>query len=561
MTYVLITRPQPEAHKLEALLSKEPKISTFCEPMLHIVPKKTHLTVESEGPTKVTDFIVTSCRVLEIIENWKDHLDIPLWCVGDVTAHEAKLKGFKTIHCADRSAQDLLEMIVKETGQQKARYHFLHVCGDTLHLDLSEALSRLGYQADKNVVYNTQPSKELSKKFIGLWTKKSIVLAPFFSQRTSEIFVDLIKKHKLQKYCTSVRALAHSEAVLRKLEELQWAGIDLVPDLGEEKIRLSYEQIGQNKASIPEPERETLAREASTKTSSVGFLWGLTGVLLTVVLTLSIGWFILLPYQIESLRASVIDQQQSHQKDLLNNLKSQLTLEFKAQLNQKFQEEKIVFQREISQLEAKIAKLENTPGGMDSHLLENIEQYQRQSLESLSQERSEDMVNLMTYQKVLTCLDHLKKSSLSSDEQDFLKTEGMTDKNGDDVLSIPQLIKGLEALDFSIYTEDTSLGGKVLSALKEVLGIKIRQKKQLSIKETILSDLKKYQFSFLDTLNTKEILLPASLEKELAPWIEKANKTRSVLDKIIQEQQKIQKRLVAKPQEKPITESTAQGTQ
>jgi len=517
-------------------------------------PKKKRLILESDDQNKVTDLIVTSCRVLEIIENWQEYLDIPLWCVGDVTAHEAKLKGFKTIHCANRSAQDLLEMIVKETGQKKEQYYFRHVCGDTLHLDLSEALSRLGYRADKDVVYNTQPSKELTKKFIGLWTKGSFGVAPFFSQRTTEIFVNLIRKHKLQKYCASVQALAHSEAVLKKLQELQWAGIDLVPDLGEEKIREAHEQVIQHKTLSTIQGKPSVG--SSNKSPFVKFVGRLLGVLFTVVLTLAIGWFFLLPRQIDLLRTSLHDQQQSQKQEIISQLKFQLEQEFKDQSKRGLQEQKMALQKELSRLEVKIDRLENRYPQVDPHLIDNREQYQRKSLETFSQERSEDLVNLMTYQKISSCLEHLKKSVLSQEEQDFLKDQGLNDKKAEDVLSFPQLTTELEALDFSVYTEDTSLSGKILSVLKEVLGIQIRQKKQLSIKQTILTDLSQFQFSFLDTLNTKEILLPAPLEKELTPWVEKAKRTHGVMDKILLEQQKIQKQLVVKHQEIPSVENT-----
>lgn len=549
MTYVLITRPQPEGHKLEELLGKDPKVPAFCEPMLNIVPQKKQLILEAEGQNKVTDLMVTSCRVFEILENWQDYLDIPLWCVGDVTARKAKLMGFKLVHCANRSAQDLLEMIVKETGQKKDQYHFRHVCGDTLHLDLSEALSRLGYRADKDVVYTTQASKDLSKKFMSLWNKGSFIVAPFFSQRTTEIFVNLIKKHKLQKQCASVHALAHSDAVLKQLQELQWARVDLVPDLGEETIRAAYEGALQNKLAPADLGKWSPSSGNKTVFSIVG--WGVSGVLLLIVMVLILSWFFLLPRQMNALRETLLNQQQNQTQEMISQQQ-----ELKERYKREFQDQKTAFQREISRLEAKISQLEIVLSQANPQFMDNVESYQQKALESLSQERSEDWETLLTYQKLSTCLDHLKKSVLSKEEQDFLKSQGINNIKAEAVLSIPQLTTEVEAMDFSVYTEDTSISEKMLTLLKKVFGVQIRQKKQLSIKQTILSDLSQFHFTFLDTLNTKEILLPASLEKDLMPWVEKATQTRAVMDKMIAEQQKIQKRVTLKAKEIPFVDRT-----
>lgn len=549
MTYVLITRPHPENHKLEELLSKDPKVPAFCEPMLHIVSQKKKLILEGGEQSKITDLMVTSCRVFEILENWQDYLDIPLWCVGDVTASKAKSMGFKTVHCANRSAQDLLEMIVKETGQKKDQYHFRHVCGDTLHLDLSEALSRLGYRADKDVVYTTQPTKELSKKFMGLWAKGSFVVAPFFSQRTTEIFVNLIKKSKLQKQCASVHALAHSEAVLKKLQELQWASIDLVPELGEESIRGAYERALQSKLA---PENSGNAASRSGNKAPFPVLgWGISGILLIIVMVLVMGWFFLLPRQMNALRETLLYQQQNQTQEMINQQQ-----ELKERYKREFQDQKSAFQKEFSRLEAKISQLETVLLQANPQSMDNSESYQHKALESLSQERSQNWETLLTYQKLTTCLDHLKKSTLSKEEQDFLKTHGFNDTKAEDILSLSQLTTDLGGIDFSVYTDDTSISEKMLSFLKKVFGIQIRQKKQLSIKQTILSDLSQFRFTFLDTLNTKEILLPTSLEKDLMPWVEKATKTRVVMDKMIAEQQKILKQVTLKAKETPSVDST-----
>lgn len=547
MTYVLITRPQLEGIHLKNQLTQLPG---FCEPMLQVIPLQTELSfVESEN--KVTDIIVTSARVLEIVENWAEYTHLPIWCVGEVTGQLATEKGFTTVYTANRSAQDLLEMIVKETGKEILTRRFVHVCGDTLHLDLSEALSQLGYRAEKLVIYHTKPITAFTKELIELLKKGKISLAPFFSQRTAEIFVELVKKHKLEKFCQSIVALAHSQAVAEKLGKLQWAKIDIVTDIGAEKIHFFHGQLQQERGNVMT--KENFAQQKCQNPLFKGSImaWYPAIGLVVLFIMFLLMWGVCLPNKLASLHHDWINQQEIAYKSLsLQNQK--LMADYQKNIRQ-----------ELTALKMKLIDVEKTIPKLPPYLTESIEKLENMMKEQFSQTRSEDLHSLVTYQKWVDCSDHLKKTFLSEEDHVFLMKEGILMSSEEEVLSIPQLLHKLDEIDFVVYLPE--IGSELEGAsgekrswldragdfLRDKVGVQIQKKRELPLKESLKSDLRKGHFSLLTTLPGSLKSLPEPLRMSLQEWHVRVLQTKNVLDKITDRQKLFSDRLGPPPAGNP----------
>lgn len=544
MTYVLITRPQLEGVYLQTQLGQSPRVPCFCEPMLQMVPLQNHLSFdESEG--KITDIIVTSARVLEIIENWAEYLHLPIWCVGEVTARVAKKKGFTNIHVAERSAQDLLDKILTETEKEHSTRRFVHICGDTLHLDLSHELGQRGYHAQKLVIYRTEPVTVLSKELVDLLKKKSIVLAPFFSQRTTEIFVGLVKKHKLEKQCRSIVVLAHSEAVAEKLRALAWSKIEIVPDLGEEKIRFFYDQIQQG--SEGEQKKEMIASSQRNTFAGTMMSWYPAIGIGTLFLMVMVIWWVLLPSKLESVKQDWIQQQALIQGRHWEQYQILMA------------EQRKGLEQELMTLKKKLADVEKTIPKLPPFLTESIDRLEKMLRNQFSQERSHDILSFMTHQKLMDCEEHLKKSYLTEEDRAFLKKEGVIPVSGEtsleqEILSVPQLLKNLGEIDFTVYTselkdkgESGSWWDKMGSFLKDKVGIQIQKKMQLPMKDVLKSHLEQYHFAQLKELSQQIKQLPEPLRSRVQEWQQHVLETKEVLDKISDHQKAFSDQLSVSP--------------
>ncbi|AIK96923.1 uroporphyrinogen-III synthase [Candidatus Odyssella acanthamoebae] len=234
MTYVLLTRPEEDCQELKTKLI----VPTISSPLLKVTQKVKRITL----PEGVTDLIATSARVFEMITNIKSMVATPVWCVGEATAAAAKAAGFNTIFQVNRSAQEILERIVNECPKESS--HFAHIGGSVVHVDLAEALVKLGFKADRIIIYETEAAQSLSPEAETIMQAGLVQQIPFFSLRTAEVFIDIAKKSEWADKLGRVTALAHSEAIARSLRQISWKEVIVVPDLSAQRIVDYYKRPG-----------------------------------------------------------------------------------------------------------------------------------------------------------------------------------------------------------------------------------------------------------------------------------------------------------------------------
>lgn len=235
MTYVLLTRPQEDCQEL----AKKLIVPVISSPLL--IVQQTLKQVKL--PKGVTDLIVTSARVFEMVANIKSMTSIPVWCVGEATAAAAKAAGFETIFQVNRSAHEILERIVKECPKDSS--HFVHICGSVVYVDLADALTKLDYKADRIVIYEVDAAPSLTPEAEKIMRAGLIHQVPFFSLRTAEVFVEIARKSEWGNEIPKIMALAHSEAIARCLRQLHWKEVIVVPDLSADRITEYYKRPGE----------------------------------------------------------------------------------------------------------------------------------------------------------------------------------------------------------------------------------------------------------------------------------------------------------------------------
>ncbi len=218
---VLITRPTADADVFAAEMTTL-GFTPFIEPMLGIIPT----------PYKAPDFknypaiVFTSANAVRVAGCPADNRDIAVFAVGAHTADEARKQGYLRVFSTEGDGADLGALIRKKLvgAEQK----ILHIRGEHVAVPLEDILLKDRIKTDALVVYTAKTEDNFTFACRAALEKGDIAAVTFFSKRTAENFVRLIKKEDLGVALKPIKALCISQAVLECVQSaspgLVWGG-------------------------------------------------------------------------------------------------------------------------------------------------------------------------------------------------------------------------------------------------------------------------------------------------------------------------------------------------
>lgn len=200
---ILITRPIDEATALAKEitdLGHHPVIA----PLLEI---ELFQSIDFKDFGKYEAIIISSKNTLKAISNADKKLK--LFIVGEQSTEFAKSLGFINTTYAGSNITELKK--------------YIDPCNNLLYLsgiDISDDLSSLGNKITRLEVYQAKAIKSASNDFLSFIKLNHLKLCVFFSKRTAQIFLNLIKKYKLESYCDKMISLSLSDAIDNNLKGL-----------------------------------------------------------------------------------------------------------------------------------------------------------------------------------------------------------------------------------------------------------------------------------------------------------------------------------------------------
>ncbi len=222
MTGVLITRPYAKSVIVSNQL-QEQGYHTHIAPCLQAVP----ITFMAPNPQNYKALLFTSAQAVKALSSQlkqgSPYFDLPVLCVGNNTQQKAQKCGFTEAHSADGNAKDLHSLIVehhKKTVNNEKPY--LYVRAQNVAAPIEKWLSDKNIAVTGLVTYKTEITNSIPYEVITNIKEGSIQSVLFFSKRTADNFVNLIRKHNLEQYLNTIKALSISAGVLGCLEELNW---------------------------------------------------------------------------------------------------------------------------------------------------------------------------------------------------------------------------------------------------------------------------------------------------------------------------------------------------
>ena len=220
MSHVLLIRAFEDALPLASHLKALGK-KVLCHPLFE--PKFFAIPL-LENPQAL---IITSKNALRAIKDNSYLKKIPLYVVGDQTADLAHQLGFITVSNAKGNSRDLQELVARQAQPEKGVLYYLS--GQIIKRDIVHELRALGFKVQRQVVYQINDTEHFSNSLITDFFNKKISHVLFFSPRTTELFVSLVKASKLEKEIALKKALCLSYDIAEKAQKILWKEIWVSP--------------------------------------------------------------------------------------------------------------------------------------------------------------------------------------------------------------------------------------------------------------------------------------------------------------------------------------------
>jgi uroporphyrinogen-III synthase len=213
---LLVTRPEPDALKLRAVLEEHGHEATV-EPLLSVsfdAPDP----IDLEG---VQALIATSRNAVRALKSHPlrgEARQLPLFAVGKATAAEARALGFELVLTGAGTGHELVAHIVSVSEPSAGL--LMHLAGDTLAGDLKGELELHGFRVVQPVVYRMQPAAALSEDTVEQLAMGEIEGVILMSPQTATIYATLMRKQGLASVARGLTHFCLSQAIARRLQPL-----------------------------------------------------------------------------------------------------------------------------------------------------------------------------------------------------------------------------------------------------------------------------------------------------------------------------------------------------
>lgn len=213
---VLVTRPLSDAEEFAERLHALGH-TTFIEPLIDIA-FSTSAPLDLAG---VQALLFTSANGARAAAGRTTERTIPVLAVGPATGAVASALGFTRVIESSGEGVDALAQTVRKQ-LNPAQGTLFHVTGTVTAGDLKGALATFGFEVRTLQLYDARAADRLTEAVTAELTAGRIDAATFFSPRTADRFVTLIRTENLEALCEKVAALALSDAVANALAPLHF---------------------------------------------------------------------------------------------------------------------------------------------------------------------------------------------------------------------------------------------------------------------------------------------------------------------------------------------------
>ncbi len=230
MMHMLVTRPLPDAQATAERLAAL-GIATTLAPLMSRQTLAANLP-PAQGFAAIAITSTNALRALADLGATPQLLDIPVFAVGDRTAHEARQLGFTAVEAAEGT----LDSLVTRIALARLVGPVFYPAGRHLSGDLAGALAPHGLMVVTSPVYEMVAETGLDPDVAAGLAQGAFGAALFYSRRTAEIFCALAAPILPDSRRRDLPMLCLSENVATPLLENRFSRILLADHPSEEAM-------------------------------------------------------------------------------------------------------------------------------------------------------------------------------------------------------------------------------------------------------------------------------------------------------------------------------------
>ncbi len=218
MLGVLVTRPEPGASETArrlAALGWRPVLA----PALVLAPRPLAAMPRAQA------ILLTSRAAARALPRDWFPASLPVLAVGEATAAEARARGFADVRPASGDAQALAALAAATLDP--AAGPLLLAVGVGYGLDLAASLRARGFRVIRRIAYAAAPAAALPPEAIAAVHQGVIAAALFFSPKSAQSALALLRTAGLAATAPGIRALAISPRVAQLLAALPWRQVQV----------------------------------------------------------------------------------------------------------------------------------------------------------------------------------------------------------------------------------------------------------------------------------------------------------------------------------------------
>jgi len=286
---LLLTRSKDDAAPTLAALSEAGQ-TVVHEPLLTIIPGPDAGAEPDIVLDTIQALLATSANAVRAIGKWERAKSLPLYAVGPRTAQTARDLGFTQVEEAGGDVEKLAALAADKLDSGLGP--LLHVAGKVRAGDLKGLLEAQNFTVRRVVLYEAEAARRFSDEARIALEAGHIKGVLFYSPRTAEIFVELIKDAGLHEMTQSLTAYCLSANVADRLQGSNWKAIEIA-DRPDDEAMLALLPPAETPSDLPKiTARAKPAPDEPKKAKKPGRLgWRVAGALALVLAGLLLGLF------------------------------------------------------------------------------------------------------------------------------------------------------------------------------------------------------------------------------------------------------------------------------
>lgn len=216
---VLITRPKAAAEAFAERLQKD-GMTVYVAPLMEYVPLPADLSPAAECDA----LVFSSVQAVTMFAQRSDLRHLPVFAVGEVTAHAASMAGFAQIHTSPGDSMSLAGLI-RARQKQLDLHKLFHPAGEDTASDLGRMLSGDGLSVKRVTLYKAEFIETIAPDIEQALIEGKISTVTLFSARTAENFVRIMKQPNMKGVSARLEAVCLSQRIAKELRTIKWRAI------------------------------------------------------------------------------------------------------------------------------------------------------------------------------------------------------------------------------------------------------------------------------------------------------------------------------------------------